>query len=221
MIEDYFNQTTNGSYLLADYRSNGTLNDSQRVNAIQIVVDFMIKRFGEQVSVFTRKMVARATVGLFKCWIKSNSKIGGIVSTVLHLFVSHFHILYFVCFFLFIGCFDQDLLVNRNGGWLNARYNHVIFRNRRLKGLENAGEEPNSEAVVYSPDELQKSLEKLKRLPVNVQNLPEIRNLLNKTRDYRCSMLKPKSDGSRDADIKENFPFFFTHPETTVSGKFY
>lgn len=81
MIEEYFNQTTKGSDLIAEYRSNGTLNDSQRVIAIQITVDFMITRFGEEISVFTRRMVARATIGLFKCWAVPNSKTGGIVST--------------------------------------------------------------------------------------------------------------------------------------------
>lgn len=47
----------------------------------------------------------------------------------------------------------------------------------------------------------------LKSLIVNVENLDTIKQLLNKTREYRAKMLDKK-----ETEIKEHFPYFFSHP---------
>lgn len=114
--------------------------------------------------------------------------------------------------------------MNGTGGWLNWRYNRVLARNRKLRqgepNVDESSDEEESDVIAVTHAEyaesMQKNIELMKRLPVNIENLPELRNLLNATRDYRKEMMKPKEDGMRDVDIKENFPYFLTHPETMV-----
>lgn len=86
MIVNYFNKSKIGTELLAVYRSVGKFIDSQRIKVIQLVVEFMMNKFGDSVSSCNRKMVARATIALFKCWVMPNSKIGGIVSLHYYFF---------------------------------------------------------------------------------------------------------------------------------------
>lgn len=47
----------------------------------------------------------------------------------------------------------------------------------------------------------------LKSLIVNVDNLDRIKQLLNRTREYRAEMLLKS-----EVEIKEHFPYFFSHP---------
>lgn len=114
--------------------------------------------------------------------------------------------------------FIQDLLMSGNGGWLNWRYNHVISRNRRLKkgNARSSIDESSDTGETNDTQSIESKIHSLKRLPVTMENLPQIRNLLNATREFRKQMMKRKGNGMRDVDIKENFPYFLTHPETIV-----
>lgn len=47
----------------------------------------------------------------------------------------------------------------------------------------------------------------LKSIVINVENLDIIKQMLNKTREYRAQMLLKK-----ETEIKEHFPYFFSHP---------
>lgn len=79
MIEDYLNEV-GASIYLNEYRKNDSLTDAQRVRVIQHVVDFMMNKFGNNITQFVKVAVAKATIGVFGCWAVADSRSGGIVS---------------------------------------------------------------------------------------------------------------------------------------------
>lgn len=52
----------------------------------------------------------------------------------------------------------------------------------------------------------------LKSIIVNVENMDAIKQMLNRTREYRAQMLQ-----KIETEIKEHFPYFFSHPFELVS----
>lgn len=113
------------------------------------------------------------------------------------------------CCYFFLH-FQQTLINGTNGGWLNAWYYYI----RQMKRKQVHSELVRANGAVdstlqlsndnYDPDD---DVQLLKSLVVNLENLNTIKQLLNKTREYRVIMLKKK-----ETEIKEHFPYFFSHP---------
>lgn len=55
-------------------------------------------------------------------------------------------------------------------------------------------------------------IHKMKTVIVSLESLPDFRRMLNKTRDYRATLME-----KNEVEFKEYFPYFFTHPETMVT----
>lgn len=97
-----------------------------------------------------------------------------------------------------------------NGGWLNVRYYYI----RKMKRDQESSEMLRANGAVESPLQMpddnhnvEDDVHLLKSLIINVENLDVIKQMLNRTREYRAQMLQ-----KNETEIKEHFPYFFSHP---------
>lgn len=99
------------------------------------------------------------------------------------------------------------MLTNTKGnGFLDLRLRNLRRANAKNgKSNDTENEHENSEPIdeVNIEDEIQV----LKSLIVNEGNMNIIVDKLNLTREYRSTLLK-----RTDIELKEYFPYFFTHP---------
>lgn len=97
-----------------------------------------------------------------------------------------------------------------NSGWLNVRYYYIRQLKRKQERDEMLNGSGGAESVFQIPDDnynAKDDVEQLKSLIVCSRNWDIIREKLNRTREYRAQMLKRK-----ETELKEHFPYFFTHP---------
>lgn len=106
----------------------------------------------------------------------------------------------------------QDLLVKGDSGWLNIRLK-TVRENLRQLNLNAANVSLNllnqsaSESVI-DDSVAADDVVFLKSLIVSDENMETFWEKLNFTRSYRQKMLLDKN-----IHLKEQFPYFFTHPE--------
>lgn len=103
------------------------------------------------------------------------------------------------------------MLINgTNSGWLNARYYHVRKSKRKQENFEMLCANGPVESLLQTSgvdEDMEDDVHLLKTIIVNAENLDTIKQLLNKTREYRAQMLQ-----KNETEIKEHFPYFFSHP---------
>lgn len=116
------------------------------------------------------------------------------------------------------------MLINGAGGWLNSRLKNVREAHNRLKRQqENENLDANDDSSFdldlveheLSDEEAEQMVEVLKSTIVSPQTLDAVMVNLASTRKYRHKMLL-----SKELDLKQEFPYFFTHPSLvgTCSG---
>lgn len=107
------------------------------------------------------------------------------------------------------------LLNSKNGGWIGNRLNYVTHRNRkqlnRIEWLENDNLEISNDDDHDDDFNPMDYINEMKRLVVSMETLGIFRRMLNATRDFRAELMT-----KNEVEIKEYFPYFFTHPETLV-----
>lgn len=108
----------------------------------------------------------------------------------------------------------QDLLVKGDSGWLNIRLK-TVRENLRQLNLNAANVSLNRSLLNQSASEnvIEDSVAAddvmfLKSLIVSDENMEMFWKKLNSTRSYRQKMLLDKN-----IHLKEQFPYFFTHPD--------
>lgn len=92
---------------------------------------------------------------------------------------------------------------------MNTRLYHVRKTKKKREEAENPISQSNSIQENHDP---QADVDHLKSLIVCTTNLEKFREKLNATRSYRDLMMK-----TEETELKEHFPYFFTHPAIMVS----
>lgn len=98
-------------------------------------------------------------------------------------------------------------------GWINARLKYVREQQNKLNQNPNeATDNNNLDEVIMTDDMATDDILFLKSLVVCEDNMVIFIQKLNATRSYRQKMLLDKS-----IHLKEQFPYFFTHPHLVTS----
>lgn len=105
----------------------------------------------------------------------------------------------------------QDLLINGDKGWLNARLKHMRDVQRKLEknNAENdsiINESQLNESVLEVT--AQADIVFMKSMVISDDKMDILLQKLNSTRKFRQAMVLDKS-----IHLKEQFPYFFTNPE--------
>lgn len=208
MFEDYMKQI-NQRELLTECKGQVEQNIVSRQKIVQIAVDYMITIFGDDVSMFQRKLIANVLIKLFPFMGFTNGQNIGLVCTS-DLFVIYNRMRIVILLSLFFNHFQQTLMNGSNSGWLNVRYYYI----RKMKRSQESSELLRANGAVASPiqmpddnHDVQSDVHFLKSLIINVEHMDVIKQLLNRTREYRAQMLE-----KNETEIKEHFPYFFSHP---------
>lgn len=103
----------------------------------------------------------------------------------------------------------------QDGGLFHNRLKYLASKERNQKEAELSANDKNSGIAsvgVYTEKDAENDLEILKRTVIkNVSNMEDIKNKLNATRKYRLDLMQ-----KLETDIREKFPFFFSHPNLVV-----
>ncbi|XP_031639195.1 uncharacterized protein LOC116351255, partial [Contarinia nasturtii] len=145
----------------------------------------MVQKFGIKPTSYQKTSTAKATIILFPRLAFKGSEKGGI-----------------------------DLLLNGDKGWMNARLKYVREAQSKLNKSANNVSLNTSQQVqhITSSDDVDETVAAaevifLKSLVVSDENMETLLQKLNSTRTYRHKILKDKN-----IHLKEQFPYFFTHP---------
>lgn len=104
------------------------------------------------------------------------------------------------------------MLLNGDSGWLNSRIKNL--REAKNKLIQKRHVETNENSILAEQneignDEAKAIITSLKSMAVVPEKLEEISQKLAITRKYRKNLLL----GNVKLNLKELFPYFFTHPE--------
>lgn len=102
-------------------------------------------------------------------------------------------------------------------------YNRLKYLANRQKAqqalealsIDDAAADSGNERDIYNEEEAKADLNLLKRFVFNDStNMEMVKEKLNATRQYRLNLMKVNG-----TDIREQFPFFFSHPNLVVIFK--
>lgn len=101
----------------------------------------------------------------------------------------------------------------RNGGFLNNRLNYILARKKKAQ-KDNNDEKTNIKADETNnnvdPVSIQ-DIQSMKTIIICKKNMDLMEERLNATHAYRLRMHK-----DNNVDLKEYFPYFFSHPKQMV-----
>lgn len=189
----------NATAILHENKTTGELSEKSRRKLIKYLHEYLKETYGDKETQNDKISLAKATIRLFPSLKTHESEIDGIVSSsCVDVSSEQTQPLIYRVYMIF----SQDLLFNHhNGGYLGLKErNH-----RRLKRKSEVLESDQSDQNITE------DLEYLKSAIVNADNMDTIRKKLKSTERYRMEMVR-----DLNVDLLENFPFFFTHPETVI-----
>lgn len=108
MLKNFFLESQQ-SKLLSCYNSNGTLTIVERQKVIRVIVDFMVSKFGTNVTSYQKKKTAEATILVFPCLKEKHSKDGIVCNENRLLYVERAKIAFLFCLGITCECAEWRL----------------------------------------------------------------------------------------------------------------
>lgn len=180
-----------------------------RQEIVRIVVDYIIEQFGTKPTYSQKNMTAKAAILAFPRLTFRKSGGDGTVSkqkkwNFFRIQYSQHQLLPLI----------KELLLKGDGGWLNIRLKNIreakkkFELNKMNSNIPSAARPIIEQISEFSDTDADNELKLLKTMIVEPQTMTTIIEKLNLTRTYRHKILLDK-----ELNLKEWFPFFFTHPQ--------
>lgn len=169
------------------------LTNSQRIQIVHTLVDFLIEIFGVNASTVQKTITAVAAIVLFPGleFKDGESTVRALINHILDSW-NHQPSL-------------QELLLGENG-WLTRRLNYIKLCKKNLAHAE--ADMSMNQSVQITPENPEQDFEWLKSNLIKKSDREELIKKLNSTRELRKNMLN-----ATETDLREQFPFFFAEPE--------
>lgn len=100
------------------------------------------------------------------------------------------------------------MLLNGDSGWINSRLKNIREAKNKLNKKKTSMANEHQIIEQLSDADAETELALLKTITVDSETMTRIIQKLNSTRTYRHKLLLDK-----EINLKEWFPFFFTHPK--------
>lgn len=210
-LQMFFNSRNKSDILSQESAYKGMENvppidNKTRQDIVRTVVDYIIEQFGTKPTYAQKNMTAKAAILAFPRLTFRKSGGEGTVSSKKR---GHFFRIQYSGIVLI-----KELLLKGDGGWINSRLKNIREAKKKFElNKINSNIPSAARPIIEQMSELSNAdahneLKLLKTMVVEPQNMATIIEKLNLTRTYRHKILLDK-----ELNLKEWFPFFFTHPQ--------
>lgn len=209
VIKDYLHRNGGGT-ILNEYKNTKQIGEQKRKLFVNLLVDFIVARYGLYPSTEVKKTVAMAAIKLFPCFEISSSKAGGMVSFIHCYVIAYSHNIHMCdyCHFLLNIWFEKELFYNgsdnNSPGWIIT----TLKTRRKEVTKQKVNEVENIDSDCETEENEEREVAILRSLLVNEENMLIIKQKLAKTIKLRSRLVNDDN-----VNLLERFPYFYTCPE--------